>query len=274
MFMNSIVLFSIKGGTGKTTLSNALGWIMAERGHSVLMIDMDPQGHLTQLVNGKLKKGKTNLYYSLIHEQPLINAVVPTPNSNLFLVPATEDHFYLNNSLMTKPWREWKLRDALNAIHPFPYDLVIIDMGSSVNLMTYAGLFAAEVLLIPVLPDFLSYLSLNTLFNFLHKSCKDYKYSFKMIWILANKFNNHRPLDRENRKALKKFYGKFLLPLVVREDLRFSQATNQLAHITTHGLQSSAIRDLLKLAEFIESIFSIPKLQKDISQEVPDGRYL
>ena len=40
--MNSLAVFSMKGGTGKTTLSGSLGWVLAEQGHRVLMIDMDP----------------------------------------------------------------------------------------------------------------------------------------------------------------------------------------------------------------------------------------
>ncbi|MBI5966952.1 MAG: ParA family protein [Deltaproteobacteria bacterium] len=82
--MNSIALFSIKGGTGKTTLSSSLGWIFAEQAHRVLMIDMDAQGHLTQLFKGKPTKGQTKLYYSLVHEQPLAEMIVPTSHPNLF----------------------------------------------------------------------------------------------------------------------------------------------------------------------------------------------
>jgi hypothetical protein len=79
---------------------------MAEQGHQVLLIDMDAQGHLTQLFRGKPGKGQTKLYYSLIHEQPSSETIVPTSNPNLFLIPATEDHYYLNSALLSKPWRE------------------------------------------------------------------------------------------------------------------------------------------------------------------------
>jgi chromosome partitioning protein len=257
--MNSIALFSIKGGTGKTTLSSSLGWVLADRGYQVLMIDMDAQGHLTHLFKVKPGKGQTKLYYSLIHEQPLLETVVPTGHPNLFLIPATEDHFYLNSALLSKPWREWKLKDALQAMHPFPYDLVIIDLGANLTLSTYVALFAARVLITPALPDLLSYLSLKSLFTFLDKTCKNYKYSFDMIWVLMNRVNSHRPSDRENRKALEKFYGRFLMPVMVREDLKFSEAAREQVPVTVHAPQSTAARDIGKVADFLErTIFHPP----------------
>jgi chromosome partitioning protein len=252
--MNSITFFSLKGGTGKTTLSSSLGWFLAEKGRSVLMIDLDPQGHLTQSLRGRPRRNQPSLYYSLVHERPLAGTIVPTTQPGLSLIPATEDHLYLNNALISKPWREWKLKDALYAMVPFPYDLVIMDVGASLSLITYNALFAAQTLIIPVLPDIFSYLSLKSLFTFLEKTCKDFKFNFKMIWILVNKLNNHRPLDRENREALKRYYQKFLLPVMVRDDPKFPQAAKEQRPITSFAPQSTAARDLRQVAGFLEEI--------------------
>jgi chromosome partitioning protein len=260
--LNSIAVFSMKGGTGKTTLTGSLGWVLAEQGHRVLMIDMDPQGHLSQLFDVRPVKGQTKLYYVLIHEQPLGEAVVPTSHPNLSLIPATEDHFYLNSALLSKPWREWKLKDALYALHPFPYDTVIIDLGASLSLSTYVALFAAKILIIPVLPDLLSYLSLKSLFTFLDKTCKYYKYSFDMIWVLMNRVNSHRPLDRENKKALEKYYQRFLMPVVVREDVRFSEAARERVAISTYAPESTGARDMKRVAQFLETMVSQSKSPK------------
>jgi chromosome partitioning protein len=254
--MNAITFFSLKGGTGKTTLSSSIGWLLAEEDRSVLMIDLDPQGHLTQSLRGKPAINQTSLYSSLIQERSLSEAIVPTSHPRLSLIPSTEDQLYLNNALMSMPWREWRLKDALSAIYPFPYDLVIIDVGASLNLVTYNALFAAQTLIIPVLPDLFSYLSLKSLFSYLEKTCQDFKYNFKMIWVLLNKLNNHRPLDRETRDALKKYYNKFLMPVMIREDLKFSQAARHQMPVTTFDPQSTAARDLKKVVHFLGKIVS------------------
>jgi chromosome partitioning protein len=253
--MNAITFFSLKGGTGKTTLSSSLGRILAEDGQSVLMIDLDPQGHLTQSLQGRPAKNQTTLYECLIREQSLAGSIIPTSHPKLFLIPATEEHLFLNTALMSLPWREWKLKDALSAMVPSPYDWVIMDVGASLNLITYNALFAAKTLVTPVLPDVFSYLSLKTLFTFLEKTSRDFRYDFKMIWILVNKLNNHRPSDRENREALIKYYKKFLMPVMVREDPKFSQAIREQIPVNTYAPQSIAARDLKAVVRFLEGIF-------------------
>ncbi len=253
--MNAITFFNLKGGTGKTTLCSSLGWLLAEEGHSVLMIDLDPQGHLTQSLQGRPASGHLSLYHSLMEEPTLVRSVIPTGHPNLSLIPATEDHLYLNAALTSQPWPEWKLKDALSVLVPFPYDFVIIDVGASLNLITYNALFAAKTLIVPVLPDVFSYLSLKTLFAFLEKTSREFRYDFKMIWILMNKLNNHRPSDRENREALIRYYQKFLMPVTVREDPKFSEAIKKQLPVTSFAPQSIAARDLKKVVRFIESIF-------------------
>ena len=46
----TIALFNHKGGVSKTTTTFNLGWMLAEKGHRVVMIDTDPQCNLSGLV--------------------------------------------------------------------------------------------------------------------------------------------------------------------------------------------------------------------------------
>jgi chromosome partitioning protein len=253
--MHSLAVFSLKGGTGKTTLSSSLGWILAEEGLQVLLVDLDPQGHLTHYLKARPAKDQPTLFQALIHDQPISQAVVSTKNPGLHLLPASEENLYLNEALISRPWREWKLKDALEAAQPFPYDLVLMDVGGNLNLITYNALMAADALVIPVLPDLFSYLSLKTLFAFLKKTNDQYQFNFQMIWVLINKINNHRPLDRENRDALQKYYGKFLMPEMVREDTKLVQALRRQEPITQYAPESIAARDLRKVARFIHKTF-------------------
>jgi chromosome partitioning protein len=251
--MNSMAVFSLKGGTGKTTISASLGWILAEEGLRILLIDMDPQGHLSHFYKARPRPDQPTLFGALIQDQPLRDAVVSTGNPNLEIIPAGAELLHLNEALISRPWREWKLKDALEASQPLPYDLVLIDVGGNLSLVTYNALMAARVLLIPVLPDLFSYLSLKTLFALLEELGQQYRVFFKMVWVLINKINQHRPLDRENRQALETYYGKFLVPEVVREDAKLVQALRQQVPVTRTAPQSTAARDLKKVARFVRA---------------------
>ena len=46
----SIAFFNNKGGVSKTTTCFNLGWMLANRGHRVVMVDADPQCNLTGMV--------------------------------------------------------------------------------------------------------------------------------------------------------------------------------------------------------------------------------
>ena len=47
-----IALFNHKGGVSKTTTTFNLGWMLAQMGNRVILVDGDPQSNLTGLVLG------------------------------------------------------------------------------------------------------------------------------------------------------------------------------------------------------------------------------
>jgi chromosome partitioning protein len=80
-----------KGGTGKTTLTMNLGAALAEKGQSVLILDLDPQGHLTEGVGMKhlyVQDGR-NLFKSLTQPYEGIDGLIcPIPHEKMHLIPS------------------------------------------------------------------------------------------------------------------------------------------------------------------------------------------
>ena len=76
----TIALFNHKGGVSKTTTTFNLGWMLAEKGHRVVMIDTDPQCNLSGLV----------LDYDSSKEFDSFYVAHPNANIKAALAPAFE----------------------------------------------------------------------------------------------------------------------------------------------------------------------------------------
>jgi len=72
-----IALFNHKGGVSKTTTTFHLGWILAELGKKVILVDADPQCNLTGLVLGYQKKIELEDFYQSGKNQNLRDGLSP-----------------------------------------------------------------------------------------------------------------------------------------------------------------------------------------------------
>ena len=65
----SIALFNHKGGVSKTTTTFHLGWMLAQKGHRVMIVDTDPQCNLTGVcvsdIEGIYNSGKNPRLHSV-----------------------------------------------------------------------------------------------------------------------------------------------------------------------------------------------------------------
>lgn len=89
--MIKIVIVSISGGQGKTTLAALLGRTLAGKGFRTLMVDLDPLHDLTQWLGLDLQIGQTTVIDVLKQAVPMESALYPIPNAEQFwLLPAQE----------------------------------------------------------------------------------------------------------------------------------------------------------------------------------------
>ena len=83
---NIIAVANQKGGVGKTTTTFNLGKALARKGKDVLLVDLDPQGHLTIHTGLEPDNLDTTIYNALKDQKTLSEVIKKT--GNIKIAPA------------------------------------------------------------------------------------------------------------------------------------------------------------------------------------------
>ncbi len=245
------LFLNFKGGTGKTSLSTSYAYRLAERGHRVLMVDLDSQGHATKCLGREGPSVTRTLHDVLIRKVPLAEATVATGMPGLDLVPSNLAMSTIDLALMPLAGREFRLRRALEEAAG-KYDFVVMDAPPSFGLLNLNALMAANDLVIPVLADFLSYDGLRLLFETVQGLEDDLSHQLQSIFIVVNAYNQTFKIAREALEALRTHYAEYLLEAVVRQCTKFAQASSEGWPIFAFDPDSKGATDLEAMIDELE----------------------
>lgn len=219
--MGKVIGFSNhKGGTAKsTTVINTSG-VLAEKGHRVLVIDLDPQGSLSLGLGvdiGSLKKPLLgdvlleprvyNLQQTIIEIKEGID-IAPT---NILLADASF-------VLMGAQARELRLRKAIRPLKD-QYDYILIDSPPSKSVLTVNVLAAADYLVIPASTSYYSEIGVQLLLQSIEEAKYDLNPRLRVAGILPTRFKTNTIESRQSLNELREYLGEHvhIFDTVIRE---------------------------------------------------------
>jgi chromosome partitioning protein len=147
--MKIIAFANQKGGVGKTTSAITLADGLARRGLHTLLVDLDPQGH--DAISLGLEKAP-GLYRLICLEEPLASVII-TARLNLDVLPSDKRTEKVKREITLADFRESILADALRATQ---YDVILLDLAPSMDVLHVNGLFAADWVVVPTRLDALA----------------------------------------------------------------------------------------------------------------------
>ncbi len=163
---------NLKGGVGKTTSAYALGDVLARRGYRVLLIDFDPQASLTLMAGidpARAEADRRTISVALDEHFRFRGALdlgcfsYPL-RDRLALLPTTMALIQTERRLRTESFQELVLHEAL-ASAQVDADVILIDCAPSPSPLLMNALYAAQGVIVPVVPEFLAVQGLGYLFS-------------------------------------------------------------------------------------------------------------
>ena len=244
------LFLNFKGGTGKSVISANYGYRLAQHGFKVLMVDLDPQGHLTKCIGQNPESFSKTLYDVIINKDPIQSVITSTDISTLDIIPANLGLSPIELSLTSLHAREFKLKRALDDIND-AYDIILLDAPPNIGLLNLNAILSVDDLLVPVLADFLSYDGLKILFETLRDIEDEFDYVLDNIYIFLNRYNESMNISIRSRDAISKNYGDYTCDTLIRQNTTLSDATAHGKTIFEYAPTSRAAGDINKLVNEI-----------------------
>lgn len=161
MTIKVISFFNQAGGTGKTTLTQNIGYHLAKRGKKVLLVDIDPQASLTAFMGLEPFDLEQTIADSLLHDLPL---PIHKNLHELDLVPSNILLSAAEVQLHSAIAREWRLKQSLDNVHD-EYDYILIDCPPTLGVFSVISLVASTHVLIPIQTHFKAFLGVELLLD-------------------------------------------------------------------------------------------------------------
>lgn len=243
--------FNFKGGTGKTSMTFNLSYFFYLLGYKVLVIDCDPQCHLTRTVTGYPGHDQLSIY-ELLEKTTSFARVVKEIHPEYHFIPSSIKLSFIDSLLASVPNREKQLLKVLEPVVR-DYDFVFIDVNPSINVLNRNAIIASDVINIICEAQPYSFYGMETLlqeFTQLAELTKDNAIDFNVI---LNKMEQKVKTSMEIVNALQKHeeIKTKLFDEVVRKSEDFNVAAKEnIPVLFLKGRKnSSAKQDIMNLGK-------------------------
>jgi len=251
-----IAILNQKGGTGKTTTAVNLAGGLADAGYSVLLLDLDAQGHVATSLGAKTNHG----IYQLLLEGQAPRMCITQLRKRLHCIVGDERLANVELWLANLPndgRREFVLRDRIAPIEA-QFDFIIADCGPAMSLMNINALTYADWVLTPVSCDFLSLVGVKQMLRTVKRVNKDLGSKVEILGVIPTFYDRRNRISDEAVKTLKSYFRDKVLP-PIRINTQLKEAPQHEQTIFEYAPHSRGAADYASLVEAVVSFF--PRLR-------------
>jgi chromosome partitioning protein len=253
---STIAVLSQKGGTGKTTTVRTLTDVFRRIGLSVLAVDLDPQGNLSDYLDvdpdasptiSEVLSGRAKAS-AAVH-----NGVIP---ANLSLAEA-------ELALGGKMGRELTLKKALREVKD-DYDLVLIDCPPALGLLTVNALVAADYALLSAEAQYFAMQGVEQALEVIELARDSLNPDLEWLGVVLNIADMRTRHSREAFDSLQEHFGDKLVTTTIRASIAYAESAERALSILDYRPDLGA--DYLEVADELLKRLKLTKARKSLRE--------
>jgi chromosome partitioning protein len=241
-----------KGGVGKTTTTVNIASAIALEGHSVLLVDMDPQGNATSGLGVDPRSLRTTVYNCLIKNNKFDDACMTTSITGLSLLPANADLAGAEIELVNVENREHQLRDVIRGITE-RYDIIFLDCPPALGILTINALAAASSVMIPVQCEYYAMEGLTRLISSIDRVRLSFNPTLSLEGIVLTMFDSRNTLARQVVEQVRSHFLEKVYKTVIPRNVALAEAPSYGRPGILYNVASTGSQAYIALAkEFLD----------------------
>jgi chromosome partitioning protein len=249
----TLVISNRKGGSGKSSTSVNVAAELAAQGQRVLLIDLDTQGHCAIGLGIKPQRQAPTVHGFLAGKHSLRQALVESAWAGLHLIAADP---LFEHGIAAE--RETMLRDALlsEGLHE-DYDTLVLDTPPSLDGLLLNALCAADRVLVPFIPHYLSGEGVRQLARVLFRvASRGLNDRLKVLGFLPIMIDLRIGQHREVSAGLSHQFGAARLLPGIRTDIKVAEAFAVGKPVRVYAPGSRATADYAAAVKSLEALWA------------------
>jgi len=249
--MARIAVFNQKGGVGKTTTTLNLAALMARRGDDPLVIDLDPQAHLSSICGAAVNTGGDSLY-SFYSSSIALSGLIRSSNTGWKIIPSHLDLSKVDTQFGKGPnilnrLNQGIVRENLNTNRP-----ILMDSCPMLGVLSLNGIFAADRVLVPISADYLAIKGAMQMERTLRALEHVLKKRVERRYVIT-RFDARRKMSWNIDHQLRERFGDEVCATRVAENVSLAESPSLSRDVFAHAPASKGAQDYVTLLTELET---------------------